>query len=355
MLSPRAKAFMIDNLLKKENKAEENMTMTCDINGCRQIENHGSSKYVRGENSNKTIQVELHQNDLWTSFHRIGTEMIITKNGRRMFPALRIKIWGTESLSLYKIYIDFISPDSNKYRYHYQSSRWVSTGITDSSTCSSSEQTCLFNAPISGSYLQEQTISFEKLKLTNNPTTSSGKVCLQSMQNYYPRITVAKVSDLQKEGRLQEIYHIIFPQTSFMSVTAYQNQNITQLKIARNPFAKGFRAKSTLRHSINSSQNLLNVKQFQGFKGKGPQFVELKGRCRKYPYVSTWREKPCKEEPHYIIPSIILKIEKHFGTKHSHLCMDQCIANGYYDYYAKHHQYKYQSGIVISQSIKDEI
>ncbi|XP_055955125.1 T-box transcription factor TBX22 [Patella vulgata] len=308
---------------------------------------------VINENSNNTIQVELHQNDLWTSFHRIGTEMIITKNGRRMFPAPRIKIWGTESLSLYKIYIDFISPDTNKYRYHYQSSRWMSTGKTDSSTCSSSEQTCLFNRPISGSYLQEQTISFEKLKLTNNPNMSSGKVCLRSMQNYYPRITVVKVSDLQKKSHSQEIYHIIFPQTSFISVTAYQNQNITQLKIARNPFAKGFRAKCTFRHSIDSSQNLLNLKQFQDIKGKGPQFGEFKSRRRKYPYTSIWREKPCKEQWHCIIPSIILKTEEHFGTINSHLCMDQCIANGYCDYYARHHQYKYQSGI--SQSIKDEI
>lgn len=32
-----------------------------------------------------------------------------------------------------------------------------------------------------------------------------------------------------------------FPETSFMAVTAYQNHRITQLKIASNPFAKGFR------------------------------------------------------------------------------------------------------------------
>lgn len=32
-----------------------------------------------------------------------------------------------------------------------------------------------------------------------------------------------------------------FPETKFMAVTAYQNHRITQLKIASNPFAKGFR------------------------------------------------------------------------------------------------------------------
>ncbi len=33
----------------------------------------------------------------------------------------------------------------------------------------------------------------------------------------------------------------IFTETKFIAVTAYQNHRITQLKIASNPFAKGFR------------------------------------------------------------------------------------------------------------------
>ena len=33
----------------------------------------------------------------------------------------------------------------------------------------------------------------------------------------------------------------IFRETQFITVTAYQNQQITRLKIDRNPFAKGFR------------------------------------------------------------------------------------------------------------------
>ncbi|KAI4455332.1 protein phosphatase inhibitor [Holotrichia oblita] len=33
----------------------------------------------------------------------------------------------------------------------------------------------------------------------------------------------------------------VFPETAFTAVTAYQNHRITQLKIASNPFAKGFR------------------------------------------------------------------------------------------------------------------
>ena len=32
-----------------------------------------------------------------------------------------------------------------------------------------------------------------------------------------------------------------FPETTFVAVTAYQNEEVTQLKITNNPFAKAFR------------------------------------------------------------------------------------------------------------------
>ena len=37
----------------------------------------------------------------------------------------------------------------------------------------------------------------------------------------------------------------VFPETQFTTVTAYQNQCITKLKIESNPFAKGFRDSSS--------------------------------------------------------------------------------------------------------------
>ena len=39
----------------------------------------------------------------------------------------------------------------------------------------------------------------------------------------------------------QNFRTIVFTETKFIAVTAYQNHRITQLKIASNPFAKGFR------------------------------------------------------------------------------------------------------------------
>lgn len=42
-------------------------------------------------------------------------------------------------------------------------------------------------------------------------------------------------------NEFQNYRTIIFSETKFIAVTAYQNHRITQLKIASNPFAKGFR------------------------------------------------------------------------------------------------------------------
>jgi hypothetical protein len=42
-------------------------------------------------------------------------------------------------------------------------------------------------------------------------------------------------------NEFQNYRTFIFTETKFIAVTAYQNHRITQLKIASNPFAKGFR------------------------------------------------------------------------------------------------------------------
>ena len=45
----------------------------------------------------------------------------------------------------------------------------------------------------------------------------------------------------QDSSDYQTYRTFIFSETKFIAVTAYQNHRITQLKIASNPFAKGFR------------------------------------------------------------------------------------------------------------------
>uniref|UniRef100_A0A3P8VJQ7 T-box transcription factor 15 n=1 Tax=Cynoglossus semilaevis TaxID=244447 RepID=A0A3P8VJQ7_CYNSE len=66
--------------------------------------------------SMEEIQMELQCADLWKRFHDIGTEMIITKAGRRMFPAMRVKIAGLDPHQQYYIAMDIVPVDNKRYR-----------------------------------------------------------------------------------------------------------------------------------------------------------------------------------------------------------------------------------------------
>lgn len=50
-----------------------------------------------------------------------------------------------------------------------------------------------------------------------------------------------KLNSNINNSEYQNYRTFIFSETKFIAVTAYQNHRITQLKIASNPFAKGFR------------------------------------------------------------------------------------------------------------------
>ncbi|KAM9470370.1 T-box transcription factor TBX22 [Clarias gariepinus] len=191
------------------------------------------------------IQVELQGSDLWSRFHEIGTEMIITKAGRRMFPSIRVKVKNLDPLKQYYIAMDIKLVDSKRYRYVYHSSQWMVAGNTDHSYVTPR----LYihpDSPCSGETWMRQVISFDRVKLTNNEMDDKGHIILQSMHKYKPRVhvvvhepslDVSQISALPAEG----VCTFSFPETQFTTVTAYQNQQITKLKIDRNPFAKGFR------------------------------------------------------------------------------------------------------------------
>uniref|UniRef100_A0A668SKB3 T-box domain-containing protein n=1 Tax=Oreochromis aureus TaxID=47969 RepID=A0A668SKB3_OREAU len=202
------------------------------------------------------IQVELQCADLWKRFHDIGTEMIITKAGRRMFPAMRVKIAGLDPHQQYYIAMDIVPVDNKRYRYVYHSSKWMVAGNADSPV-----PPRVYIHPdslASGDTWMRQVVSFDKLKLTNNELDDQGHIILHSMHKYQPRVHVIRKdfsSELSPNKPVpsgEGVKTFSFPETVFTTVTAYQNQQITRLKIDRNPFAKGFRDsgrnRSLLRH-----------------------------------------------------------------------------------------------------------
>eukprot|EP00079_Xenopus_tropicalis_P012905 XP_002940480.2 PREDICTED: T-box transcription factor TBX22 [Xenopus tropicalis] len=191
------------------------------------------------------VQVELQGSELWRRFHDIGTEMIITKAGRRMFPSVRIKVKGLDPSKQYYIAMDVTPVDSKRYRYVYHSSQWMVAGNTDHS-CITPRLYIHPDSPCSGETWMRQIISFDRIKLTNNEMDDKGHIILQSMHKYKPRVHIivhdsrfdlSQIQSLPAEG----VKTFSFKETEFTTVTAYQNQQITKLKIDRNPFAKGFR------------------------------------------------------------------------------------------------------------------
>ncbi|XP_014680858.1 PREDICTED: T-box transcription factor TBX20-like [Priapulus caudatus] len=101
-------------------------------------------------------------------------------------------------------------------------------------------------------------VSFEKVKLTNNPLDNHNHtVVLQSMHKYQPRLHIALHDNDEAAPAsatdLSAFVHrtFIFPEISFTAVTAYQNHMITKLKIDNNPFAKGFRESARLYHNVD--------------------------------------------------------------------------------------------------------
>ncbi|XP_066213470.1 T-box transcription factor TBX22 [Saccopteryx leptura] len=191
------------------------------------------------------IQVELQGSELWKRFHDIGTEMIITKAGRRMFPSVRVKVKGLDPGKQYCVALDVVPVDSKRYRYVYHSSQWMVAGNTDHS-CITPRFYLHPDSPCSGETWMRQVISFDRVKLTNNEMDDKGQIILQSMHKYKPRVHVMEQDSRVNLSRIQclpaeGVKTVSFKETEFTTVTAYQNQQITKLKIDRNPFAKGFR------------------------------------------------------------------------------------------------------------------
>ncbi|NXP71228.1 TBX10 factor, partial [Ramphastos sulfuratus] len=231
-----------------------------------------ASEGLRSSGKNRRVchaAARLEMGSLWEEFNRLGTEMIVTKAGRRMFPTFQVKLSGLDPLADYVLLMDFIPLDDKRYRwgrsygdagagewgagpgsaqpllapprYAFHSSSWLAAGRAD--PAAPGRVHFHPDSPAKGAQWMRQIVSFDKLKLTNNLLDDNGHIILNSMHRYQPRFHVVFVDPRRDSERFahQNFKSFSFPETQFMAVTAYQNHRITQLKIASNPFAKGFR------------------------------------------------------------------------------------------------------------------
>ena len=91
-----------------------------------------------------------------------------------MFPTLRVSFNGLEAESRYYVLLDVVGVDQKRYRYAYHRSSWLVAGKADPPLAARLHQH--HDSPLTGEQLARQTVSFEKLKLTNNLLDKSGHV-----------------------------------------------------------------------------------------------------------------------------------------------------------------------------------
>uniref|UniRef100_W5N164 MAX gene-associated protein n=1 Tax=Lepisosteus oculatus TaxID=7918 RepID=W5N164_LEPOC len=212
-----------------------------DVNaaGITPIKPKNLSENLPPESSCRGVKVTLDNNNMWNEFYRCRTEMILTKQGRRMFPYCRFRISGMEPFQRYILVMDITPMDNNRYKWNGR--YWEINGKAEPHVLGR-----VFihpESPSSGHYWMQQPVSFYKLKLTNNTLDQEGHVILHSMHRYLPRLHIVPADKATEVIQLNgpDVMTFTFPQTEFFAVTAYQNLRITQLKIDYNPFAKGFR------------------------------------------------------------------------------------------------------------------
>ncbi|VDQ01935.1 unnamed protein product [Trichobilharzia regenti] len=151
------------------------------------------------------ISVSLENASLWAKFDQIGTEMIVTKCGRRMFPNFHVRLSGLHPEALYLLALEFIPCDEKRYRYSFRTSSWEHADIH----------------------------------------LSNVKIILNSMHKYQTRLNVIYANDMDDVVKKNDTEigvfltksprcikkTFTFPETSFFAVTAYQNNKASLLLI----------------------------------------------------------------------------------------------------------------------------
>uniref|UniRef100_A0A8C9VCU3 T-box transcription factor 6 n=1 Tax=Scleropages formosus TaxID=113540 RepID=A0A8C9VCU3_SCLFO len=163
------------------------------------------------------FKMDLENSSLWKQFSGIGTEMVITKTGRRMFPQLKVKLSGLNPSLRYILLLEVVPADASKYRF--QGGCWHAVGSAEPRL--PDRMFIHPDSPATGAHWQGRTISFHQVKLTNNTLDTHGHIILHSLHRYQPRVHVIEARDARMWGGIRQSF--VFPETQFFAVTAYQN------------------------------------------------------------------------------------------------------------------------------------
>ncbi|KAK5607674.1 hypothetical protein CRENBAI_024035 [Crenichthys baileyi] len=217
----------------------------------------------------KDVKVTLDNNSMWNEFFKCRTEMLLTKQGSRMFPYCRFRISGLQLSRKYSLIMDIEPLDNNQYKWTGES--WQVCRKAEHHV--KSKPFVHPDSPATSQHWMQSPVSFYRLKLTNNISDQEGNIILHPMHRYLPQLHLVPadraVEDLKLNG--PNVLTFTFPQTEFMTVTTYQNPQFTQLKVNYNPFVKklkedrvnsyGLKLKGILGKELNSYEDKRNTEQ----------------------------------------------------------------------------------------------
>lgn len=195
------------------------------------------------------LKFKLKEDTLWCEFFQVGNEMIITKNGRCLFPLLRfaveLKKEAEESLLREMFYVSIVMQPLDNCRWKFVGGKWRTMG-NGGELCDEKSDRYLKSVQASGSpmtlrNLVTRELSFAKLKLTNNQSKAHepNHIMLTSFRYYQPNIILQRVTgDMRRADEIVGRWPV--EKAEFIAVTHYQNPRICDMKKSFNPHAKGF-------------------------------------------------------------------------------------------------------------------
>eukprot|EP00062_Callorhinchus_milii_P016351 gi/632967706/ref/XP_007900125.1/ PREDICTED: T-box protein VegT-A-like [Callorhinchus milii] len=172
---------------------------------------------------------------LWSKFHSVGTEMIVTGRGRCLFPSIVVSLHGLDPEKMYTLVVDIES--SSHQRYTYTKER----GWFPSAPARQQQSSGVYihpDTPALGAELNEKPVAFKLLKIcTANGSESRGMIPLTPMHKYTPRIHL-----IQNDKELNcpsFTWAYSFLEMEFIAVGHYHSTKMKRMKIEYNPYAKG--------------------------------------------------------------------------------------------------------------------
>lgn len=122
------------------------------------------TSYSYSFSAGQSWRVTLDDADLWRQFSSIGTEMVITKTGRRMFPSLSVSVRGLDPGKLYTITLDIQPADQSRHKFIGDSWQAVGKAEKEFVRC----EYVHTDSPSPGNHWMKKPVSFKVVKLTNN-------------------------------------------------------------------------------------------------------------------------------------------------------------------------------------------